>query len=106
MTMLDDWEGTMIATSCDHCGRYGMKYGDMIMPAWGTKTPMAAKLCSRYGRDFGEDMRGKLADPNCYILVSQGVEQLGERLDKEAEAYLAEDDPDDPPWAKWEGKEW
>ena len=75
----------------------------MIMPAWGTPTPLVARLCRK-------SPGNKPADPNCYILVSQGVEQLGDRLEADAEAEwhtaCPDEDDNEPPWAKWEGKEW
>lgn len=60
----DDDEGVIAAPSCDHCGRFGQKYGFMIIPTFGMVQPMAVRLCRE----------------DCFPAVTRGEETLGERL--------------------------
>ena len=92
-----DDEDMIIGKSCDHCGRFGMRYEYMILPSWGTKHSVSATLCHA-------DPDGKRSDPDCFTLVSQGGEVLGDQMLQEIEA---EGDLDVPPWMKHEkGKGW
>jgi hypothetical protein len=81
---------------CDHCGRVGMRYGAMISPTWGCAKPVAIKLCRAYPKSH--EKAGEDPDPNCFLLVTSGKEELGDRLDF--------DDDDDPPWIKHMMEDW
>ena len=72
-----------------------MRYGAMISPTWGCAQPVTIKLCRAYPRDH--ELAGETPDPNCFLLVSSGKEELGERLVFEE---------DDPPWVKDMMKDW
>jgi len=88
----DDWESEEFSKSCDHCGRFGMVYEHMITPSWSDKESTSAQLCHKNGKDYPKGKAGKVADVNCFALVSSGKEDLGDRL------FNDEDDLMLPPW--------
>lgn len=67
-------------TFCDHCGRDS---NDRVMGhrTWTMECPAAPLLNRQVTQDLCHaNLDGTKADPDCYHLVTIGVEKLGSRL--------------------------
>ena len=63
---------------CDHCGSSDTVQEHMILRNSHSRGSVSARLCHTYPN--GHMLAGETCEPDCFLLVTQGFEELGDRI--------------------------